>query len=70
MVIEMIDKWVTGLRFNEIKNGEKKKERKKKMKERKKRERKRKEKKVSWFLIDFIFCKLAETAVSGSPSVT
>ena len=40
------------------------------MKERKKREKKRKEKKVSWFLIDFIFCKLAETAVSGSPSVT
>ena len=39
------------MRFNEIKNGEKKI-------------------KLCWFLIDFIFCRLAETAVSGSPSVT
>ena len=45
--IEMIDKRVTSLRFNEIKT-----------------------KCLCWFLIDFIFCRLAETAVSGSPSVT
>ena len=25
---------------------------------------------LCWFLIDFIFCRLAETAASGSPSVT
>ena len=25
---------------------------------------------LCWFIIDFIFCRLAETAVSGSPSVT
>ena len=27
-------------------------------------------KSLCWFLIDFIFCRLPETAVSGSPSVT
>ena len=32
--------------------------------------KKKKWKKWCWFLIDFIFCRLAETAVSGSPSVT
>ena len=34
-------------------------------------EKKRKEKEEVYigFLIDFIFCRLAETAVSGSPSV-
>ena len=50
MIIEIIEKWVTSSRFNEIKN----------------------EKKIClcWFLIDFIFCRLADTAVSGSPSVT
>ena len=30
----------------------------------------KKKKCLCWFLIDFIFCRLAETAVSGSPSVT
>ena len=49
MTIEMIDKWVTSLRFNEIKN---------------------ENKCLHWFLIDFLFCRLAETAVSSSPSVT
>ena len=49
MTIKMIDKWVTSLRFNEIKNEKNEK---------------------CWFLINFIFCRLAETAVSGSPSVT
>ena len=49
MTIEMIDKWITSLRFNEIKNPPQK---------------------LCWFLIDFIFCRLAETAVSGSPSIT
>ena len=44
----------TSLRFNEIKMEKKKKERKK----------------LCWFIIDFIFCRLAETAVSESPSVT
>ena len=32
--------------------------------------KKKKEKKLIGFLIDFIFCRLAETTVSGSPSVT
>ena len=49
MTIEMIDKWVTSFRFNEIKMFKKC---------------------LIGFLIDFIFCKLAETTVSGSPSVT
>ena len=31
---------------------------------------KNEEKCLCWFLIDFIFCRMAETAVSGSPSVT
>ena len=44
------------LRFNEIKN-----EKKKRNGEKKKEEKK---------IYDFIFCRLAETAVSGSPSVT
>ena len=52
MTIEMIDKWITSLILNEIKN------------------EKQKWKKVCWFLIDFIFCRLAETAVSVSSSVT
>ena len=29
-----------------------------------------KKRSLCWFLIDFVFCKLAETAVSGFPSVT
>ena len=49
MTIEMIDKWDTSLRFNEIKN---------------------ENKCLYWFLSDFIFCRLAETAVSASLSVT
>ena len=52
MTIEMIEKRVTSLRFNEIKkifffN-----------------------KTLCGFIIDFIFRRLAETAVWGSPSVT
>ena len=50
MTIEITDKWVISLRFNEINKIEKNK--------------------IKWFLIDFIFCRLAETVVSGSPSVT
>ena len=48
MTIEMIDKWVTSLRFNEIKM---------------------KMIFIFLFFIDFILCRLAETDVSGSPSV-
>ena len=50
----MTDKRVTSLRFNEIKR----------------RKKKRKKESLSWFIIDFIFYRLAETTVSGSPSVT
>ncbi len=32
--------------------------------------KKLKRRSLCWLLIDFIFCRLAETAVSGSPSVT
>ena len=39
--------------------------------EMKKRKEEEEEKKKEFgFLIDFIFCRLAETTVSGSPSVT
>ena len=51
MTIEIIDKWVTSLRFNEIKKMEKRRS-------------------FCWFLIDYLFCRMAETAVLGSPSVT
>ena len=50
MIIEMIDKRVTSLKFNEIK--------------------KHNFFNLVGFLIDFIFCRMAETTVSGSPSVT
>ena len=50
MTIEMIDNWVTSLRFNEIKVGGKKRF-------------------LLVFNLFYIFCRLAETAVSGSPSV-
>ena len=42
MTIEIIDKWITSVRFNEIQNGE----------------QKRFYFFLNWFLIDFIFCSL------------
>jgi len=39
-------------------------------KRRKEKKKKKKMKNLIRFLIDFIFCRLAETTVSGSPSVT
>ena len=55
MTIEMTDKWVTSFRFKNNNTPPPPPKKKKKKKR---------------FLIDFIFCRLAETTISGSPSVT
>ena len=61
MTIEMIDKWVTSLRFNGEKKKKKKKKKIKKKKKKKMDKKKKKRRSLCRFLIDFIFCRLAET---------